>query len=59
MIRLFRSYDNRSIDAIYVFSFTVPHSLSTLKLTFTAKGLTPELLDEGWGIDNIAVYTIK
>jgi hypothetical protein len=53
------TFDNRPMDAIYEFSFNIPHSLSTLELTFTAKGLTSDLLDEGWGIDNIAIYTIK
>ena len=47
------------MDAVYVFSFTIPHSLTTLELTFIAKGLTSDLLDEGWGIDNVAIYMIK
>jgi len=47
------------MDAVYNLSFTVPHASSTLNLTFAAKGLTSDLSDEGWGIDNVAVYTIK
>jgi hypothetical protein len=52
-------FDHRQMDAIYLFSFTIPHSLTKLELTFTANGLTPDLSDEGWGIDNVAIYTFK
>jgi len=52
-------FDNRPMDAIYVFSFTIPHSLTTLQLSFKASGLTADFLDEGWGIDNVYIYTIK
>jgi hypothetical protein len=52
-------FDHRPMDAIYVFSFTIPHSSTNLELTFTANGLTPDFSDEGWGIDNVAIYTIK
>jgi len=52
-------FSNRQMDSIYLLSFTVPHTSSTLKLSFSANGLMQELLDESWGIDNIAVYTIK
>jgi Right handed beta helix region len=52
-------FDGRPMDAIYVFSFTIPHSSTNLELAFSANGLTPDFSDEGWGIDNVAVYTIK
>lgn len=52
-------FDHRPMDAIYEFSFTVPHESANLVLTFIANGLTPDFSDEGWGIDNVAIYTIK
>jgi hypothetical protein len=52
-------FDNRPMDAIYLLSFTIPHSSTKLELTFTGNGLTPDLSDEGWGIDNVTVDTIK
>jgi hypothetical protein len=52
-------FDHRPMDAVYAFSFTIPHASTNLVLTFTASGLMQDLLDEGWGIDNVAVYTIK
>jgi hypothetical protein len=52
-------FSNRQMDSIYLLNFTIPHTSTTLKLTFTANGLMQELLDESWGIDNIVIYTIK
>lgn len=51
-------FDHRPMDAVYGFSFTIPHSSTNLELTFIANGLTPDFSDEGWGIDNITIYTI-
>jgi hypothetical protein len=52
-------FSGRPMDAVYEFSFAIPHSSPTLELSFSAKGLMADLADESWGIDNVAVYTIK
>lgn len=52
-------FSNRQMDAIYLLGFTIPHSSDSLELTFSANGLMSDLSDEGWGIDNVAIYTIK
>ena len=52
-------FDHRQLDSVYLLSFTIPHSLTTLELTFAANGLTSDLSDEGWGIDNVVINTIK
>jgi hypothetical protein len=52
-------FSDRPMDAVYVLSFTIPHSSTSLELTFTANGLMQDLSDESWGIDNMTVYTIK
>jgi hypothetical protein len=52
-------FDGRPMDAVYVFSFTIPHSSANLVLTFIGNGLTADFADEGWGVDNVTIYTIK
>jgi hypothetical protein len=52
-------FDGRPMDAVYVFSFTIPHSSANLVLTFIGNGLTADFADEGWGVDNVVIYTIK
>lgn len=42
-------------DSVYDLSYTVAHTGSTLVVKFTALGLTPDLADESWGIDNLQV----
>ena len=52
-------FDQRPMDSIYEFSFTIPHTSADLKLVFVANGLMDDLKDESWGIDNIVVEIVK
>ena len=49
------TYGPADMDSVYHLKFTIPHTASTLELDFAAIGLLPDLLDESWGIDNVAV----
>lgn len=44
------------MDAVYLLGYTVPHSAAALDLNFSASGLSTNLLEESWGIDNVRVY---
>lgn len=47
-------YQGQPMDAVYRLTFTIPHTLPTLALDFSAAGLQ-EITDESWGIDNITI----
>jgi streptogramin lyase len=44
------------MDAVYRLGYTFPHSANELVLNFAASGLTPDLANESWGLDNVRVY---
>jgi hypothetical protein len=43
-----------NMDAVYHFTFTVPHTDSQVKLIFQGQGLSG-IADESWGLDNVRV----
>lgn len=45
------------VDAVWRFSFTIPHSAPTATLTFSGIGLQ-DVSDESWGLDNVRVAVV-
>jgi hypothetical protein len=43
--------DDKGMDATYRVTYTIPHTSSSLQLSFCALGLD----DESWGIDNVTI----
>ncbi len=49
------SWSGRSLDSVYHLAFSFPHTASSVVLNFAGVGLQA-VADEGWGLDNVAVY---
>jgi hypothetical protein len=43
---------------VYPVAVTFPHREGTVEIEFSARGLTPNLVNEGWGIDNVRVEAL-
>jgi tetratricopeptide (TPR) repeat protein len=48
------TYSGNPSDSVYHLSFTLPHSMPSLVLEFSASGLE-DLSNESWGLDNVEV----
>ncbi|MBI5386663.1 MAG: hypothetical protein HZA90_18485 [Verrucomicrobia bacterium] len=44
------------MDSVYQHLHSFPHTANSLVLNFTAAGLSPNLSEESWGLDNVRVY---
>lgn len=48
-------YGNNQMDAVYHLSYSIPHTDNFLEIDFVASGLTSDIADESWGLDNVIV----